>query len=97
MDHEDLVRDAASGAFSTVNSWESFRAFREMIVLHLGVEESEVVPDAKFVDLGADSLTALELTVAVGDTFGIRITDEDVAKISTLGEAWSLIKSRTGE
>lgn len=96
MDHEDEVRDGASGGFSTVDRSESYRAFREMIALHLGVSESELVSDAKFVDLGADSLTALELTVAVGDTFGIRITEEDVAKISTVGEAYSLIESKMG-
>jgi len=96
MDHEDLVRDAASGGLSTVHRSGSSRAFLEMIALHLGVDESEVVSDAKFVDLGADSLTALELTVAVGDTFGIRITDEDVAKISTVGEAYSFIESKMG-
>jgi len=96
MGHEDLVRDGASGGLSTVHRSGSDRAFREMIVLHLGVDESEVVSDAKFVNLGVDSLTALELTVAVGDTFGIRVTDEDVAKILTVGEAYSFIESKMG-
>lgn len=96
MDHEDLVRAGASGAFSMADMSESSRAFREMIASHLGVAESEVVSDAKFVDLGADSLTGLELTVAVGDTFGIRITEEEVAKISTVGEAYSLLESKMG-
>ena len=96
MDHADEMRDEVFDGASVVDRSKSYREFREMITLHLGVSESEVVPDARFVDLGADSLTSLELTVAVGDTFGIRITDEEVAAISTVGEAWSLIKSRIG-
>jgi acyl carrier protein len=61
---------------------------RKMIVEQLGVNESEVVPEAKFIDdLGADSLDIVELVMALEDEYGIEIPDEDAEKIETVGDA----------
>ena len=50
--------------------------------------ESEVVPEAKFIDdLGADSLDIVELIMALEDEYGIEIPDEDAEKIETVGDA----------
>ncbi len=47
-----------------------------MIVDQLGVSESEVVPEAKFIDdLGADSLDIVELIMALEDEYSIEIPD----------------------
>ena len=61
---------------------------KKMIVEQLGVNESEVVPEAKFIDdLGADSLDIVELVMALEDEYGIEIPDEDAEKIETVGDA----------
>ena len=61
---------------------------KKMIVEQLGVSESEVVPEAKFIDdLGADSLDIVELVMALEDEYGIEIPDEDAEKIETVGDA----------
>jgi len=61
---------------------------KKMIVDQLGVSESEVVPEAKFIDdLGADSLDIVELIMALEDEYGIEIPDEDAEKIETVGDA----------
>ena len=61
---------------------------RKMIVEQLEVNESEVVPEAKFIDdLGADSLDIVELVMALEDEYGIEIPDEDAEKIETVGDA----------
>ncbi len=61
---------------------------KKMIVEQLGVNESEVLPDAKFIDdLGADSLDIVELVMALEDEYGIEIPDEDAEKIQTVGDA----------
>jgi acyl carrier protein len=61
---------------------------KKMIVEQLGVNESEVVPEAKFIDdLGADSLDIVELVMALEDEYGIEIPDEDAEKIVTVGDA----------
>jgi acyl carrier protein len=61
---------------------------KKMIVEQLGVNEAEVVPEAKFIDdLGADSLDIVELVMALEDEYGIEIPDEDAEKIETVGDA----------
>ena len=61
---------------------------KKMIVEQLGVNESEVVAEAKFIDdLGADSLDIVELVMALEYEYGIEIPDEDAEKIETVGDA----------
>jgi len=58
----------------------------------LGVEETEVTADAKFIDdLGADSLDTVELVMALEEEFGIEIPDEDAEKITTVKDATTYI------
>jgi acyl carrier protein len=69
---------------------------KKMIVEQLGVNESEVVPEAKFIDdLGADSLDIVELVMALEDEYGIEIPDEDAEKIETVGDAIRYIEEHT--
>jgi acyl carrier protein len=52
---------------------------------HLGVEESQVIESARFIeDLGADSLDALDLLMAVNEEFGTRIPAEQLTDILTV-------------
>lgn len=68
---------------------------RKIVAENLGVEEDEVVPDAKFVDdLGADSLDTVELVMAFEEAFDIEIPDEDAEKILTVGKAIDYIKEK---
>ncbi|RLA95136.1 MAG: acyl carrier protein [Deltaproteobacteria bacterium] len=71
---------------------------KELIVQQLGVDESEVVPEAKFVDdLGADSLDLVELIMALEDEYGIEIPDEDAEKIVTVGDAINYLKEKVAQ
>jgi len=70
---------------------------KEIIVEQLGVEESEVTPEASFIDdLGADSLDTVELVMAFEEAFDIEIPDEDAEKITTVGEAIEYVKKKLG-
>lgn len=61
---------------------------KEVIVDQLSVEEDDVTPEASFFDdLGADSLDIVELVMALEDSFGISIPDEDAESIKTVGDA----------
>jgi acyl carrier protein len=69
---------------------------KKMIVEQLGVNEAEVVPEAKFIDdLGADSLDIVELIMALEDEYAIEIPDEDAEKIETVGDAIKYIEEHT--
>jgi acyl carrier protein len=69
----------------------------KIIVDLLGVEESQVVPDARFrEDLEADSLDLVELIMAFEEEFKSEISDEEAQKITSVGEAISYIESRAG-
>jgi acyl carrier protein len=68
---------------------------KQIIVEQLGVDESQVVDDASFVDdLGADSLDIVELVMAFEEAFEIEIPDEDAEKIATVKDAIDYIQSR---
>ena len=64
-----------------------------IIVDKLGVEESEVSPEASFTnDLGADSLDTVELIMEFEKEFNIAIPDDQAESISTVGHAIDYIK-----
>ena len=69
---------------------------KKIIAEQLGVEEDDVVPEAKFVeDLGADSLDTVELVMALEEEFEIEIPDEDAEKIQTVSAAIDFIKEKS--
>ena len=66
---------------------------KTIIVDKLGVEETEVTPEASFTnDLGADSLDNVELIMEFEKEFGISIPDDQAEKITTVGEAIAYIE-----
>jgi acyl carrier protein len=75
-----------------------FERIKPIVMEQLGVEESEVVPTASFVeDLGADSLDLVELVMSLEEEFStpsrkIEIPDEDAEKIVTIQDAIDYLK-----
>jgi acyl carrier protein len=67
----------------------------DIIVDKLGVDRSEVTPEAVFVDdLGADSLDLVELIMAMEEEFGMEIADEDAEKLRTVQDVISFVNAR---
>lgn len=52
---------------------------------------AQVNPEAKFVDLGADSLDTVEIMMALEEQFEITLDEEGAEKIATVQEAADLI------
>ena len=75
-----------------------FERVRKIIVDQLGVEESQVLPNASFVDdLNADSLDLVELIMSMEEEFSkdgnaLEISDEDAEKIVTVQDAIDYLK-----
>jgi len=66
-----------------------------LIAEQLGVDKEKVVPDASFTeDLGADSLDAVELIMAIEEAFDIEIPDDEAEKMTTPGDCVTAIKSK---
>ena len=68
---------------------------KKIIVDHLGIEESKVASDSKFIDdLGADSLDTVELVMAFEEKFGIEIPDDAAETIQPVQNAIDYIQSK---
>ena len=68
---------------------------KKIVVDHLGIDESKVIPEAKFIDdLGADSLDTVELVMAFEEEFGSEISDREAEKILTVGDAVKFIEGK---
>jgi acyl carrier protein len=70
---------------------------RTIIVDLLGVDEDQVVREARFrEDLEADSLDLVELIMAFEEEFEGEISDEEAQTITTVGEAVDYIDTNMG-
>ena len=68
---------------------------KKIVMDHLGIEESKISLDSKFIDdLGADSLDTVELVMAFEEEFGSEISDSEAEKILTVGDAIKFIESK---
>lgn len=68
---------------------------KEIICQQLAVSPEKIRPEASFVDdLKADSLAAVELVLALEETFDMEFPDEDIEQIKTVGDAINYIKKR---
>lgn len=67
---------------------------RRIVSEVLGVPVEKVTRDSHFVnDLGADSLDAVELVLAVEKEFGITIPDSEASKLQTVGQLIEYIQA----
>ncbi len=74
-----------------------FEKVKEIIIDKLGVEDSKITMEAKFIDdLGADSLDTVELIMQFEEEFNIEIPDEDAEGLTTVGSAVEYINSKVG-
>lgn len=70
---------------------------KEIIVEQLDVKPEDVSESKTFTDdLGADSLAIVELVLALEEKFEVKIPDDEVDKIKTVGDAIAYIKNNTG-
>ena len=72
---------------------EIIAGLAEIIEEVTGIEPSEVTPEKSFVDdLDIDSLSMVEIAVQTEDKYGVKIPDEDLAGLRTVGDVVAYIQ-----
>jgi acyl carrier protein len=70
---------------------------RKVLAEQFAFDESQVTAESRFSeDLDADSLDMVEATMALEEALGIRIADEEVQNVTTVGEAIDLAAGKLG-
>lgn len=77
---------------------EIIAGLAEIIEEVTGIEPSEVTIEKSFVDdLDIDSLSMVEIAVQTEDKYGVKIPDEDLASLRTVGDAVNYIQKLEAE
>ena len=71
---------------------EVLAGIKEIVVEVAGIDAGKISMDKKFTeDLDVDSLSMVEVVVAAEEKFGVKIPDDEVTKMATVGDAVNFI------
>jgi acyl carrier protein len=74
---------------------EVMKLVRDHLSTELEVETERIQPETRFrEDLDADSLDLYELVMELEDRYGIRVSEEEAARIETVGDAVDFVTTR---
>ena len=74
-----------------------FDKVRDIIVDTISCDADEVTLEANLQDdLGVDSLDVVELNMAFEDAFDIKIEDEELANLKTIGDIVACVEAKGG-
>ena len=75
-----------------ITEQEVLAGIKEIVEGVAGVPGSDIEMSKKFTDdLDVDSLSMVEVVVAAEEKFGVKIPDEEVTKMATVGDAVNFI------
>lgn len=75
-----------------IPSEKDTNAVIEILTDALGVEEKQLAPEARLTeDLGADSLTVIEISMALEERFNLTLPDDAVERVQTVGDIFELL------
>ena len=81
-----------------MNRDEIFERIRAHLADELEVDPARIAEDTRFKeDLQADSLHLVELTVELEDSYGVKIPDDDAARLLTVGQATDYVAAHAPE
>ena len=70
-----------------------FEKLCKLIAEQFGVEPDSITADSAFVDLGADSVDLMDLSMALEEEFGMEEMDsEDIESIVTVGDLYKYMQ-----
>lgn len=59
----------------------------EIVSTVVGAPQAAVIPQARFTELEVDSLSMIEIMLAIEDAFGVRVPDGDLGALVTVQDA----------
>jgi acyl carrier protein len=66
---------------------------KKIVAEQLGIKEEDIKNESSFIeDLGADSLTTVEMSLALEDAFGIEIPDTEQENLRTVQQAIDYVR-----
>ncbi|MBG9982264.1 acyl carrier protein [Aerococcaceae bacterium DSM 111020] len=74
-----------------------YEIVKTMLADRFGMQESYVKSDLAFSTFGADSLDVVELIMELEDIFNIKIEDEKIGELTTIGDVVSYIHEKTSK
>ncbi|MGH3433152.1 MAG: acyl carrier protein [Thermocrispum sp.] len=75
---------------------EILAGLAEIVEEVAGVAQDEVTAEKSFVDdLDIDSLSMVEIAVQAEDKFGVKIPDDELANLKTVGDAVNYVASNS--
>jgi len=72
---------------------DTLAALAEILADVARIDPADVTHQARFDDLGIDSLTMVDAVVALEDRFGLVIPDDEWARFETVGDAVAHLQS----
>ncbi|MDX6661141.1 MAG: acyl carrier protein [Solirubrobacteraceae bacterium] len=77
----------------------TFDDLKSILVDRVGLPEDDVTndPEAKFEDMGLDSLAFVEIQLAMQQEYGFEIPDEDAQEITTVGQSIEYVNRKLAE
>ena len=70
----------------------TFEELKEIVLNTLSCDADKVTLTADLMeDLGADSLDAVELNMALEDEFGVAVPDEKLGEMKTVADLWNCL------
>lgn len=81
------------------NKTFTFDDLKRILVDRVGLPEDDVTndPEAKFEDMGLDSLAFVEIQLAMQQEYGFEIPDEDAQEITTVGQSIEYVNRKLAE
>ncbi len=73
---------------------DNFERFKKCAVEVLSVDDVQVVPEATFESLDADSLDLVELVMALEEEFDVTVEEEELEGVTAVKDAFDLIVAK---
>ncbi len=71
-----------------------FRQLQELAAEILGTDPEKVQLDVSFArDLAADSLDLVELIMAIEETYGVKLPEEELARMHQIKDLWAYLQA----